>query len=325
MIRSIAFICASLVLQCLAAQTPTACAGQLVPLKPPSVMCQGAAPLCVTNASGTSGRWVWGCPRGTVAAPAPTLDPGLLDSIAHPTPPPSNNTPDGAGQAERLRQLRLQNQQMEQQLGTEPSPPSGPSILTTDSVIPIEAIYQCGILRGKMDAMETMGNAEGANEIRDAVNKSGCARIVPSAGSVGPLSLPSPADSFPTRWKSLVSGTTKLIRRDSDRLYVETVLPDASKQAGCFQISDLEKRGDLYAGVSKVQCVCQYQKFRIGSGRYDVLTNQFSIETPIEITKISPTRIEGIATGPPPDAKFDCEKRTYSKPSAPQTFVWIPE
>ncbi len=38
------------------------------------------------------------------------------------------------------------------------------------------------------------------------------------------------SDAFPARWKSLQSGTTKIVRRDGDRIYVETVLPDAAKE-----------------------------------------------------------------------------------------------
>jgi S1-C subfamily serine protease len=130
--------------------------------------------------------------------------------------------------------------------------------------------------------------------------------------------------AFPTRWKSLASGTTKMVRRDGDHIYVETVLPEAAKQAGCFSLADLQKQGDIYSGTSKFTCVCQYQKKRF-TGRIDLLTNRYSDDERIDITKVSPTRIEGIYNAHPQDSRFDCENRTYSKPAAPQPFAWIPE
>ncbi|MBZ5635171.1 MAG: hypothetical protein LAO55_18770 [Acidobacteriia bacterium] len=58
----------------LVAQTPPACATQLIPFKPLSLYCSNAAPVCVAGQNGMNGRWVWGCPTGT--APFPAQDPG---------------------------------------------------------------------------------------------------------------------------------------------------------------------------------------------------------------------------------------------------------
>jgi S1-C subfamily serine protease len=135
------------------------------------------------------------------------------------------------------------------------------------------------------------------------------------------------SQAFPTRWKSLSSGTTKTIRRDGDRLYVETILPDAAKNTGCFDLSQFEKRGDTYTGTNKSSCVCQYTKFKAFVGQV-LETNRFANESPIEITKITPTRIEGRAMQAPNGTKIDCEKGRYSKPVSEWnwvTFAWIPE
>jgi S1-C subfamily serine protease len=89
------------------------------------------------------------------------------------------------------------------------------------------------------------------------------------------------SESFPSRWKSLLSGTTKILKRDSDRIYVETVLPDAQKNAGCFILADLQKKGDIFSGTTRSSCVCQYTR---GLGAYaQTLTNRVSDQTPIEI------------------------------------------
>ena len=131
------------------------------------------------------------------------------------------------------------------------------------------------------------------------------------------------SDVFPTRWKSLQTGTTKIIRRDGDRIYVETVLPDAEKNAGCFNLAELQKKADTFVGTGRSSCTCQYTK---GYGIYArTLSNQLTTQYDIEINQVGPTRIEGRAVQPPVNAKFDCAKGTYSKPNEWQTFVWIPE
>jgi hypothetical protein len=125
-----------------------------------------------------------------------------------------------------------------------------------------------------------------------------------------------PDAALPTHWLSLVSGTRKIVRRDGDHLYVEAVLSDAEKQAGCFGIGDLTRQRESYfLGVYRYSCVC------LAYGNW----NRFSTEAPYAITSLSPTRIEGWNMAPPPGAKFNCAKGTYSKPLIRKTFSWIPE
>lgn len=132
------------------------------------------------------------------------------------------------------------------------------------------------------------------------------------------------ADSFPTRWRSLLSGTTKIIRRDGDRIYVETLLPEAQKNAGCFTLAEFQKHGDVFSGKVRHSCVCQYTK---GLGVYaQTFTNRVSDETAMEITKLEPTRIEGRSMVRPKGTKFDCKKGEFSKPAGEwENFTWIPE
>lgn len=127
-----------------------------------------------------------------------------------------------------------------------------------------------------------------------------------------------------TRWKSLQSGTTKILRRDSDRIYAETVLSEAQKNAGCFFLSDLQKKGDIFSGTVRSSCVCEYTR---GLGAYErTFTNRVTDETSIEITGMTPTRIEGRVMARPKGTKFDCKKAEFSKPPSEwQNFTWIPE
>lgn len=132
------------------------------------------------------------------------------------------------------------------------------------------------------------------------------------------------SEDFPSRWKSLESGTTKIIRRDGDRMYVETVLPDAQKNIGCFALADLQQNAGVFSGTFRTKCVCEYTR---GMGVYArTLTNWFTTEFKTEITKVSPTRIEGRIETPNSKSKFDCRKGTYTKLETEWVpFAWIPE
>jgi S1-C subfamily serine protease len=183
-----------------------------------------------------------------------------------------------------------------------------------------------GIVTFKISGGENLNFAIPANYLRGLMTTSG------SAMTLGELrsKLSNSPDAFesstsPGRWKSLVSGTTKLVRRDGDRIYVETVLPDAQKSAGCFNLAELQKKeGDIFSGVGRSSCVCEYTQ---GLGVYArTYTNRFTDHSEIEITNIGPTRIEGRALTRPTGTKFDCKKGAYSKPPSEwQPFAWIPE
>jgi len=69
------------------------------------------------------------------------------------------------------------------------------------------------------------------------------------------------------------------------------VLPEAAKNAGCFSLAELQKKDDIFVGTGRYSCVCQYNSKWDGR----LLTNKFTLEDEVEISKISPTRIEGIA------------------------------
>jgi hypothetical protein len=126
--------------------------------------------------------------------------------------------------------------------------------------------------------------------------------------------------TFPRRWRSLATGTTKIVRVDGDRIYVETVVPQAQAQAGSFNLADLNKADDKYVGIGRTLSTCSYQVF--GGERL----NQCREEFPIEITLLTPSRIEGRAPGPGPSGvKFDCRKCTRNPPFTMQPFTWIPE
>jgi hypothetical protein len=87
---------------------------------------------------------------------------------------------------------------------------------------------------------------------------------------------------------------------------------------------DLQGKGEFFSGSVKASCVCQYTR---GLGEYArTFTNRFTLESTIEITKLTATRIEGRTVIPPKDSKLDCPKGKYTKPPSEwESFVWIPE
>jgi hypothetical protein len=114
------------------------------------------------------------------------------------------------------------------------------------------------------------------------------------------------------------------VRRDGDRIYVETILPDAQKNAGCFILSDLQKKGDIFSDIMRSSCVCQYTAGR--ANMRETVTNHVSDETTVEIISITPTRIEGRGLARPKGTKFNCRKGEFSKPPSEwENFTWIPE
>jgi hypothetical protein len=119
------------------------------------------------------------------------------------------------------------------------------------------------------------------------------------------------SSSYPTMWKSLVSGVTRSLRFEGEYIYAENIIPEERRRLGFFALYELRKQGKGYSGVVRQG---------IGCG-----TNVCSFEKPVEFTSVKADRIEGRGYGPPQDAKLDCKKCRYSKPDAWQNFTWIPE
>jgi hypothetical protein len=176
-----------------------------------------------------------------------------------------------------------------------------------------------GIIRYKIGGTENLNFAVPVNYLRGMLE----APLTPisldelRAKLVKKTDVFQQGEGFPSRWKSLVSGTTRIVRREGDRIYAEMLVSEADKQAGQFAISDLKKQGDSYSGTLSVGILCR--------NAFNVITNRYSFHYQTELTSVTPTRIEGWTMAPPNDAKFNCGKGTYSKPSVRTPFTWIPE
>jgi hypothetical protein len=146
--------------------------------------CPTAAPVCITDATGFQGHWAWGCLKEGNTTGTGFLDPSIISNGVQ--PPHIDSPIETLQRVEQLRQLRLQNQQIEeqlrtaQQLSTSGSPNIEPSL-----VIAIKAVYSCGVLDGMLKAMTSDGNAEAASGIREALKQTACDQIRQYAGNEG--------------------------------------------------------------------------------------------------------------------------------------------
>jgi hypothetical protein len=135
-----------------------------------------------------------------------------------------------------------------------------------------------------------------------------------------PVDLFGKSDTYPVRWKSLQTGTSRILRFDGDRIYIETILPEQLRQAGDFTLAETKKTGDTYVGTVRVRTTCEwtvqkeFPKF-----------SHCVFENPIELISVRPNRIEGRIFAP--TTNFNCRKCEYPKDPKPKwvPFVWIPE
>ncbi len=130
------------------------------------------------------------------------------------------------------------------------------------------------------------------------------------------------ASASTTRWKSLASGTTKILRFEGDYIYIETVYSEELRKLGVFTISEGKKQGDKYVGTTREQRVWWETNPYTGE---KVITHSCIKESAFELTSVTPSRIEGRGLRPPQGAKFDYKKCKSSKPDEWVSFVWIPE
>lgn len=153
----------------------------------------------------------------------------------------------------------------------------------------------------------------------DVVQQAAISRQQAQPVSAQPASAPatieapgSDASGFPSRWKSMNTGTVRTIRMDGEYVYAEVVLSDAAAKAGMFVLTETKQDGDKYSGKTNERLL------KSATGPSCSITN------PIEFTLVAPARIEGRSFSAPTGATLDWNTCTYSQPDAWQEFVWIP-
>lgn len=180
-----------------------------------------------------------------------------------------------------------------------------------------------GITVAKIEAGESLNFAIPVNYARGLLQLEPVSGIGALRGSGEPPgSLFANANQgVPRRWKSLASGTTKIVRVEGDFVYIETVLSEQFAAAGGMILAELKKQGEKWTGSVRSRIPCS-----TGDGVWTrIKPKTCSFEHPMEITGLTRSRIEGTVVGPPSDAQLRCRPCTYSEPDAKQEFVWIPE
>ncbi len=118
---------------------------------------------------------------------------------------------------------------------------------------------------------------------------------------------------FSGRWKSMTTGSVRTLRFEGEYIYGKVVLPDGAVKAGMFFLMEVKKDGNKYIGKMNGRVLSA-----LGG-------KSCSVTEPIELTLVTPERIEGRVFNPPQDAKIDWNACTYSPPADWQTFTWIHE
>ena len=185
-----------------------------------------------------------------------------------------------------------------------------------------------GVLDSKLRDAENLNFAVSINYVQGMLNNlqgpMGLDELRAKLGRVPEFF--SKSGGFPVRWKSLASGTTKLLRVEGERIYIETVLPQELQNQGDFILAEVVKQGEKYVGTITERHACQgwsYWGFwKRGNSNY---VNTCTASWDIELASVTATRIEGRAESPAKGAKFDCGKCSFSKKPVWTPFVWIPE
>lgn len=117
---------------------------------------------------------------------------------------------------------------------------------------------------------------------------------------------------FPKRWKSMTSGSIRVLRFEGEYIYGEQILPEAASKAGVFFLMEVKKNGEKYAGKINGRIV------RPDGGASCLVTYT------TELTNVTKERIEGRSLGPPQNAKIDWATCEFAVPFGWQDFSWIP-
>ena len=185
-------------------------------------------------------------------------------------------------------------------------------------------VFMARMDKGHFEVEATSGKGKEEWVKFDVVQQTAIIKQAPStsAPQAAPVSIERPASQtqetsdgnsgFASRWKSMTSGTVRTMRFQGDYIYAELVLPDAAAKAGAFQLSELKKDGDKYAGKANARLI------RPDGGA------SCSFSWPIELSLVTPDRIEGRVMSPPQTAKIDWTSCSTAVPADWQSFVWIP-
>src|SRR5215469_7438350 len=167
-----------------------------------------------------------------------------------------------------------------------------------------DVVQQNAISRHEAQASTVVDLSAGPSRVEPASSAPAAPTIEAPAGTAAGENM-----GFPSKWKSMTSGSIRTLRFETNYIYGETILPEAAVKAGSFTLLELKKDGDKYVGKVNAKAV------RSDGGA------SCSLQAPVELTLVTPERIEGNTEQPPASAKLDWTKGSFSPPPGRQEFV----
>jgi hypothetical protein len=170
------------------------------------------------------------------------------------------------------------------------------------------------IQQNAITRQETQASTVAAGPTTGGPVSGGEAPAVPSAPTIERPELTPTGENmrFPSKWKSMTSGSIRTLRFETNYIYGEVILPEAAAKAGAFTLLELKKVGDKYVGTVNSKIV------RSDGGA------SCSLQAPMELTLVTPERIEGHSQKFPANARIDWGKCSVTPAPEPMDFVWIP-
>lgn len=169
----------------------------------------------------------------------------------------------------------------------------------------------------KFDIVQQNATSRQDTEMRTvAANTQSAMETTPAVPATSTIEAPSssPGDNmgFPSKWKSMTTGSVRTLRFEGNYVYGEVLLPDAAVRAGAFTLMEVKKDGDKFIGNLNIKWVRQ------DGGASCPFQSQ------IELTLVTPERIEGRLFGGQPNSKIDWTNCSFSPAASWQAFTWIP-
>jgi hypothetical protein len=135
-----------------------------------------------------------------------------------------------------------------------------------------------------------------------------------------PVATATPAPGAGT-WKFTQAPDAKwTIKIDEHYLYGERILPDSRVQVGDFDTVDVKKQGDKYVGTQRMRVTFKLPDSRARGG-YRMKTCRWDFG--VELTLVSPGRIEGRWEGYGRDSKIDHKDCSRSGQRIWEEATWI--
>jgi hypothetical protein len=125
-----------------------------------------------------------------------------------------------------------------------------------------------------------------------------------------------------SKWKTADGGQIATLRLDGDNIHIEAVSPGKAGKLYIKMNAELKNDAGKYTGTAN--SVITWTRTILVSSEKSA-ADRCTFTDPMEITSVTPSRIEGREFTAPTDAILDKTKCTFSKPKRWVNFIWVPE